>query len=737
MATTPLFSNFPFFSRRHAIAAIAATAWLCTSCRESALPSPPQLDDIQAAVDARDYPLAHERLDAAKLYARTSADSQNITYNQALIAIYAGHCEEARHILKTLIDDATGNHAPCIDPEQPFLSSNCQISDTLLEWYKAYAIALICPTSDAETIDPDNAHTALGYLYALSERQPQLRHLIARIYDRMTPACSSFIDTKQQSNHAPERALSIDELQTRHAFTLCASNDLWFSFQAQAHESLSIHVDMKPLPRTFRVDDSSLLPYTQLHIDIYRPSPNQTLTLVESFDQPLPTMPPDKKDFERIQRTFHLSAFDTSGDYLIRMRPKDNGETQISLTFEKKYDCAWIDDPITYNHAQTPNLVDLSPDHPIPDALILCPSRPDNYRFSLPPDSYGLVVFSAEKPEFNENNLRLTIAENDMSPTLFPSDTTQETDSERFRYFFVKSSDDSPLPPTAYLLIHNTQETDADYRLSAVSADTPIPYRVSLAVSSPCSEETTSTQSELDFSEMNDESATILPPRWLCEKSAHRLRPLLPPTRHTLNMRSHTIFIASKQVTANDFSVSARVTQPPDQREWIAETASSHPLLSEEYATSPLYAYRLQKPLLHNTLFLFQTQSSAGFMQMTLSVPPPDDEQDTANEQQKQEQKQQDPNKQEKNPSPDKNNQSESPEKPSETPATPRGAGTDTKGSESTPDETNDGDNQAHQFDPKQLERDHIDALLDEIERGNANIPLPGNINDATLEKDW
>lgn len=737
MATTPSFSHFSFFSRRYFIAVIAVSAWLCAACRESALPSShPQLDAIQAAVDARDYPLALARLDDAKLYARTSADIQNITYNQALVDIYANHCEDARQILKTWIDDASETDAPCIDPEQSSFSSHCQISAPLLEWYKAYAIALICPTSDAGSLSPDNATTALGYLYALAEHQPQLRNRIAQIYERMTPACASFIDPKRQSNHAPERALDIDTLQARHAFTLCASHDVWFSFQAQAHESLSIHVDMKQLPRAFHVDDSSLLPYTQLHIDVYLTSPDQTLTLVESIDQQLPTAPPEKKDFERIQRTFNLSAFQTSGDYLIRMRPKDNGEAYVTLTFEKEYDCAWIDDPVTYSTAQTPNLVDLSPDHPLPDALILCPTRPDYYRFSLPPDGYGLVAVSSKDPAFQEDNFRLTLAEDDHPPLAFSSDTAQESASERFRYFFIEASDDTPSSPTAYLLVHNTQRTDANYRLSAESLRAPIPYHVSLSVSSPCSEDTTATQSELDLSQMNDETAIALPPRWICEKSAHRLRPLLPASSPSLNARSDTIFMAVQQTNANDFNVSARITQPPDMHEWIAETASLHPL-SAKRAPYPLYAYRLQKPLLHNTLFLFQTQSSAGFMQMTLSVPPPSDEQNTSDEQQKQEQKQQDPNKQEKNPSPDKNKQNESPEKPSETPATPQGAGTDTKGNESTPDETNDGDNQAHQFDPKQLERDHIDALLDEIERGNANIPLPGNLNNAPLEKDW
>ena len=92
-------------------------------------------------------------------------------------------------------------------------------------------------------------------------------------------------------------------------------------------------------------------------------------------------------------------------------------------------------------------------------------------------------------------------------------------------------------------------------------------------------------------------------------------------------------------------------------------------------------------------------------------------------------------NKDQATKSKNENKPSQDPQKPSNTPATPQGDGNDTKGNESTPSTTKNGN--ANLFDPQKTERDHIDALLDAIEQGDFYVPIPGSIPLSIPDKNW
>ena len=169
-----------------------------------------------------------------------------------------------------------------------------------------------------------------------------------------------------------------------------------------------------------------------------------------------------------------------------------------------------------------------------------------------------------------------------------------------------------------------------------------------------------------------------------------------------------------------------------DSREYSVETGE----LREPHwmPESSVVSRVLQKPVTRSIHFKSENEMRFGVFEIMDAVLPEDEDSEDKNSEEKKEEKEK---KQEQGESKDKQDKpNKTPEKPSETAATPHGKGTDTEGDESTPDEHAKG-NKASQYDSRQHEKDHIDALMDDMERGLYYVPLPGQLPEHRSGKDW
>lgn len=743
----------------------SSIALLATSCHESAFPSDEtQFERFERAIDKEDFSTAMRLLDDAALNAQSQHDEQIVEYNKAITEILSGKCDDAVARMKSLIENATEQRSTTF-PHYPI--PNDKIShDIHLGAHYLIATGLLCPTRPFPAPSQEKIEEAIQHLIHLIQYGEDHRNLLNFAYAMLFSPCQTFISADEPKNNTYESALSL--AGTRgivKEFTLCPNMDRWFSFQARQHEFLSLFLKLRAIERTFRIDDSSRLPYSHIQVVLYKaPAPGEKLGApLATYEMPAPPEPPAPDDPTFLRHQLEIPPIETSetGTYLVQFRTKDNGEARVTPVFTKKVNCAYSDDDSTY----TPDFVQIPVKLKQGSSLtmqVICPSRPDLYQISLEPHQSVIVSLRSTDPKLIEDAVAIAVkdrfgrsytanqpADRDASDSKRDNSSIDPHNSKgkirRFDVFkgsFRRSLSFEEYFYTLHILIENDLDTPntVDLTLSSTDKFHGIRHSVTMNASLPCGKSHAPRVIErtLPLDKLNRDEVYFVPPEWLCPDDIVRYTPTLPATEKLFSATLQTSVIGRRAIPQNDFSLAAYITLPPDNKPFLAE-ASVQKTSSDWRGPHELFDYTLQKPMMQHTIIELEMQAHAqGFTFTTITPPSAGEDRESENQKQEknEEKRQQDPNKRDKNPSKDDNAPTPDPEKPSETPQTPQGQGDDTEGNESTPS-PDAGEGKAHQFDPNQTERDYVDTLLDSIEQGQLEMPIQGQTHEKFPKKDW
>ena len=697
--------------------------------------------DIQQAIDQKQFRKAAGILHKAQKLAKS--DSRDaIEYNTAILEIQTGNCESALHRLETLLSSHTQNQptpeiSSALDFTQPV-----QDNQFVAHLHQALSITMRCPASPQKPSIQQSIES-LEHMYQAYYNGMDTRDQISRMLYDLEPACDFFIPEDQgDSHHSAETAIDIavPSEEPNSSYVLCPSG-LWFKTHLRAHESFSGHVEMNRLERTLTLDDSASLPYAQFHIDIYEPTEDAASlpSPVTSFVQPLPDSIPVPDNYQTLRLNLPGFTAEKTGAYYIHIYPSHLGEARLQFHIKNTANCDKIDDNATYTNDLRPIIHPLNAS-PEPQHFLLCPSRPDTFVIETAASSYSLVGFVSSQPEAPVENVHLQIKD-DRGQQLQRIDSDEgKLPGDQSAYMIIRphrsnspGTDDAPAP--VYLLLHNAGTTPVKYRLT-IGDDTlsdPIPYDLFRADSDPCLPKDPLPTIPVNLDEIQTQKRIQLAPAWICPDDELNYRPVFSSKTPTLRVHTNAHFLSPDMLHKEDAVLQAFMQLPGDDRTYLVENGA--PADSPWGNLANLISAVLQKPFTADSRIRISTSKAAsGFAIVGFSMPD-DKQQDDKNDESNPDDKQDKQNKKE-DKSKGKDNENQSPDKPSETKATPKGPGSDGQGDEFTPDPNSTG-NKASKYDPAAYERAHIDALLDAIEQGDYYVPLSGEGDSQTTDKDW
>ncbi|MBO4351101.1 MAG: hypothetical protein J6A01_09185, partial [Proteobacteria bacterium] len=357
---------------------------------------------------------------------------------------------------------------------------------------------------------------------------------------------------------------------------------------------------------------------------------------------------------------------------------------------------------------------------------------------------YALVAFN-EQPNarkaglpFSAPQFQLLDAKGKIIPTITEATSPQSSVKTSITHFKAKSETANPDDQeqlSEYILIKNNADTLERYALKLTLPEQvqSVKYHISLSLSHDCTPNNRNRELPLHLENIEQTRQIQYPPTWICPNDSLTYRPILPQNLQLLRAKVEHVFISDKHILldAIDMASYLSVTSSPNQ--FLVENAQNKPTQweNELFIRDQL----LLKPVTSDTIFKLKTTSNGyGFSLISIFLDNEDSNQDDSKE--SKEDKENQDKKDQHDETQKQDNPNQSPDKPSETQATAKGAGEDTHGKESTPDEQASGDN-ASKLDMQQYERDQIDDLLDTIEKGHYYVPLSGQVEELKSDKDW
>ena len=705
-----------------------------------------RINAMKQAVGSKDYEKAEQILDKAESGIFTS-DFHILEYNRAVIRILSGKCSEASGILDEVYKKYSEQHAI----EQSILHGNStensysekeqQERAFLSRVHVAMALAELCPAQPFMPHDDASYRKILVNLFTAHTLGLDVRSQIETVTRLWIPDCSTFIPESQKSASNHENAME-QEMIDVNELVVCREGT-WLRYHLRAHEILTPFLKLTPLPRTVWIDDSSRLPFSQIHLDLYLASATGAIqnTPVTSYVQPIPTTVPDAESYESISIELPEFIPEADGTYYVHLYTVDNGEAIVYITGNRQVDCRFIDDETTWTSDLRPKTVRLHDEDHL-DRLTLCPTRPDKYAIELDPGQQAFVslqVMNADDASPHLPQLNFIIQdETDRELNYYGAPLEEGVESMEPEAWFFRYRDSVPeeaLKAGApfYVLIQNITPEHHQYTLIIDNKNEPkaTEYQIQMAVSRSCSTDESGKKVPLKLKDIEKTKAVSLPPFWTCPGQTVYF---VPETDiEILRTKTSLEFLSNQSLSTGDVQFSSIMRVDNDNHEYPIENGEN----TDSYKTPAEFVYSsaLSKPMTRSTLFKESVSPNrSGFSLFSVVLNDDDDQQkdeSSDSKDDKKEDKKEQHDKTKKQDTPNK-----SPDKPSESPATPQGAGTDTSGEESQPDENADG-NKAAQYAPEQNEIDHIDALLDDIERGNFYVPLSGSENERVTDKDW
>ncbi len=722
---------------------LSCVALLICGCEDSWLtPQQTLQSDIQQAVDQKQFGKAAKILHKAKKLAKSESHDA-IEYNAAIIDILAGRCETAQQRLESLLQSNTRNQPAETFDDMPDLTQPVAENLFVARLHQALAIAMRCPTNPRK-LSQQQTLESLEHMYKAYYNGMDTRDQISRMLYDMEPACPLFVPEDQgDGHHTAEDAIEITAPgeDQPSSFVLCPPSGLWFKTNLRAHESLSGYIEMQRLERTLTLDDSASLPYAQFHIDIFSPAKDGAdLTApAASFTQALPDTIPAPDDYQKLTLNLPEITATQTGSYLIHIYPEHLGEGRLQFHIQNTANCDKIDDNATYTNDLKPIVCQLNT-APEPQHFLLCPTRPDTFEIETAASSYSLVGFFSPQPDAPLDSIHIQIRERNGQHLQRIDVEEGKLPGDQSAYMIIRpqraktpESDEAPAP--VFVILHNADTTPAKFRLTIGddAIKSPIQYDLFRADSTPCLPDDPLPTIPVNLDDIQNKKQIHLAPAWICPDDELNYRPVFSSNTPTLRVHTSAHFLSPDILHKDDAVLQAFMQLPDDDRAYLVENGA--PADSPWGYLANMLSAALQKPFTADSRIRISTSKAAsGFAIVGFSMPD-DKQQDDKNDESNPDDKQNKKN-QKEDKSKGKDNENQSPDKPSETKATPKGPGSDGQGDESTPDPNSTG-NKAAKFDPAAYERAHIDALLDAIEQGDYYVPLSGEQDSQTTDKDW
>ena len=707
------------------------SAAVCVSACQMLFPddSETRIARMSADVQSENFEAAMSELEEARKYADGSSQ-RYMDFNRSVLDILAGKCDRAQLELDALLKL---NRALDSDEETEEISAHAKF---LAQLHYAYGTALLCPAAMYEWAEEADFEKALSHFYIAESLGLEISGEIAKVISEWFPPCRSFISQEQQPAMSAAHALKANS-EVRPDCIVCKEG-VWFKVDARAHEILNAKLELVPLNRKVWLDESSTLPFVQLRVDLYESAetgePQGAPVLQYAY--PLPNGEIPEGNWKSLNIDLPEVVVEHSGVHYIHFYTIHNGEAQLYAHFSRSVDCGKIDDTVTYTEDLRQRAVKLESGKTY-SKLMLCVGRPDRFEIELESGQQGL--FGIEVPAQDRSNManaELTIydAEGNRVP---------ENDGEMCKktgcFRKIRHKTDADLKDnygvSSYAILKNDSAEKRTYYLEiAQSADgQPNEYNVSFAASGHCTGEAEAAEQVLQLEDIEKTRYMSWQPIWLCPHQFRRHHPQLGTTSDLLRATVKLDYIGYEDGDSRLLHFESYMMTDIDAREYSVETGA----LRETHwqPERSVVSFVLQKPVTRSVHFRSENETRFGMFE-SLEVILPEDEssEDKQSEENRKEEKEKKDKQGESKDRQDKPNKN--PEKPSETAATPQGKGSDTEGEESTPDEHAKG-NKAAQYDPRQHEKDHIDALMDDMERGLYYVPLPGQLPEKRSGKDW
>ena len=704
-------------------------AVLCSAC-QMIFPDDPEtrMARLSEDVSAGDFDAAMAELEEAREYA-DGASQRHLDFNRSVLDILSGKCDRARLELDALIKL---NKALDNGKATENISEHAHF---LAELHYAYGTALLCPVAMYEWAEEADFEQALSHFYIAESLGLDISGEIAKVISEWFPPCRSFISKEQLQATDADHALVAVAGQASDV-VMCKEG-VWFKFEAREHEILNAHLELMPLDRKVWLDESSSLPFVQFRADFHEaPTGEETFgPATVHYEYPLPVGEIPEEDWQQLSVDLPEYVVKTAGTHYVHYYTIHNGEARLYANFSRRVDCGKIDDTVTYSEdlKQIPVRLEAGMTY---DELTLCAGRPDRFEIELESGQQGL--FGMEVPAEDRDNVadaKLTIYDADGN-VISEEDGALCKNSECYRMIRHKTDPDikDSYGTSSYVVLKNDTPEKRKYHLEIALGPNASSneYSVVFEASVPCTGEAEAPEMTLELEELENKRYLTWQPRWLCPRQLRRYHPDIGKTAEVMRATVKVDYIGFGEVDERLMHFESYMLTGDDSREYSVETGE----LREPHwmPESSVVSRVLQKPVTRSIHFKSENEMRFGVFEIMDAVLPEDEDSEDKNSEEKKEEKEK---KQEQGESKDKQDKpNKTPEKPSETAATPHGKGTDTEGDESTPDEHAKG-NKASQYDSRQHEKDHIDALMDDMERGLYYVPLPGQLPEHRSGKDW
>ena len=702
-------------------------AWGCSAC-DLIFPDHPEerFARIEADVQVRDYDAAMAELQAARKDA-DGASQRYLDYNRSILDILAGKCDRARLELDALLKLNTA-----LDSEQrsEIISESTRFRASL---HYAYGTALLCPVALSEWAEEADFEKALSHFYIAESLGLDISGEISKVISEWFPPCRSYIPNEQIQASAPGHALQIKPDDSFADIVVCKEG-VWFKANVRAYEILLAKLKLKPLDRKIWMDESSELPFVQLHVDCYE-APGADMSFgppIAHYEYPIPEGEIPEADRQNLEIDLPELLIKNTGMHYVHFYTVHNGEARLFADFSRQVDCGKIDDTVTYSDdlAQIPVRLESGMNY---EKLMLCAGRPDRFEVVLEGGQQGL--FEIEVPAAERHVLK------DTTLKVYGDDDMTLTENGAFCgdsvcYRVLRHKHDPELKDdygaSDYVVLKNITDDRRTYYLEIALKPEASSHEYNLVFKSSgiCPDKPDVLDEDLQLEGIEGSRYHTWQPSWLCPHQVRRYHPKIGPNAELLRAVVKMDYIGFDEVDERLVHFESFMTGEQDSREYSVETGgilTSH-WMPELYAVTRV----LQKPVTRSIHFRSENETRDGVFEI-LEIKLSEDENSEDNKDSEDKQDKQD--KQDENKD-QKDQPNQAPEKPSETAATPRGEGSDAEGDESTPDEHAQG-NKASQYDARQHEKDHIDALMDDMERGLYYVPLPGQLPERSSGKDW
>lgn len=683
-------------------------------------------DELVSATEDEDFERVGEILNRAGLLVQ-SRDEISLKYNHAVLWILQGKCSEASQILNEIVlDEKSLSPMDWSEPRKD-LSSEMTVDDIFRLSYQALALAQECPFSAQAHHGVDDTQV-LDYLYKAFDRGLDTSEQISSVIAENHPDCHDWIKDPQEKTSTPDAAIELfpNDFNSSADYVVCPGDGLWFKVALQSHNQLKAGFDLFPINRLAYLDESGQLRFAQFHVDVFDSIQEnmQEMRPVIHFRQSLPVNLMDKTSEDKVTLDLPEFTAEKSGDYYIHLYPERNGEAVVRPHLDRQFDCRYQDDGKTYSQDLVLKPVLLKNNHSVRD-LIFCPNRPDHYQFDLNSDQSAMITIETTDQRVKDPDfLSLLLNENRLSENNEIKFPNESHGSATVYYPEQSISKDS----VYLLLIQVNALQNTAYHLE-LSAEDSLEYNIHIVKSSPCSGRNETVSETLNMQSQSEKTGILRYPFYQCERINRQIQPQFSRPDEIRRSKLKLHYFTQDPVKDGFVKLTHQIQQ--NDTNYLIETAQREDSIYRPAVTSS--AFGLSKPLTSDTILSIETYpKGSGFMFLTEEpIENGDDDSDSGSSQnQNRESGKKDSNKD------NTTSNHSSRDQASEEKTSLLGTGSDTQGTYSQPDQDSEG-NQAHEFDPQSMERDHIDALLDTIEQGEHYIPLGGRQKVSVSDKKW